>query len=350
MAETEQNKTEDPTPFKLKQARKKGMVAKSVELGFFSVLAAATLMVVFSGPRLGAQLTWALQLIFQIGVSTEQRPLETLTLAAKAFAPAMVAVATLGAMACACVAALEIVQLRGVTLSTDPLRPDFSRLNPAKGLKRVFSLRTIRETGKAVAKLAAYSIGAILIGKQSIVTLARAADDAPALVQAIYASGVRLLLVFTAMALAFSLLDQILARQEFRKQMRMSKSELKREWREREGEPQIKQKRRQLHKQFTQQTRALGDLGGADVLIVNPHHYAVGLAYDPSKVLAPLVVAKGRNRFALLLRHRAQMLSLPIVENPPLARLLYSTSATGQCISAEAFRGVAEVYLKLRLM
>lgn len=129
--------------------------------------------------------------------------------------------------------------------------------------------------------------------------------------------------------------------------MRMSRSEVKREARDREGEPRFKQKRRELHAQMRQQSQGLASLGGADLLIVNPEHFAVALVYRQGEMEAPEVRAKGRNQFAQLLKRKARLLGMTIVADPPLARALYRGSRQGAAIAPEHFRAVAGHYSKI---
>jgi flagellar biosynthetic protein FlhB len=151
--------------------------------------------------------------------------------------------------------------------------------------------------------------------------------------------------LYIALGFIFAMIDQVIVRAEFKKQMKMSRSELKREVKDREGEPRIKQKRKELHKEFSKQTGSLGDLPGSDVLIVNPQHFAVALRYDAETMDAPIVSAKGRNRFALMLKTKAARLGIPILANPPLARALYRTSDPGQPIPPQHFKSVADSYV-----
>ena len=157
----------------------------------------------------------------------------------------------------------------------------------------------------------------------------------------------RLLFLYMVLALFFSALDQIIVRKEYTKQMRMSKSELQREHKDREGEPRLKQKRKQLHSEFIKQTESLGQLAGSDMLIVNPQHYAVALSYQEDKMSGPQVTTKGRNRFALMLKEKARNTGIPIFENPPLARHLFFKTKQGHEIPSESFKEVADLYISI---
>ena len=347
MAETEQNKTEEPTPFKLKRAREKGQTARGMDLGFFAVLVGLALYALTAGGQLFRMLADTMQQTFVATRSVGGSSGSLLTALASTPGKALEAVGLFALTIVLTVLLFEIIQLRGITVSTQPLKPDFGRLNPAKGLKRLFSLRMLKETLKNIAKLAAYGCAAFLIVQKAFVDLEPSINDTLSLMQAIQTTVMRLLFVFVLLALIFAAIDQVIVRREFLKQMRMSRSELTREVKDREGEPRIKRRRKQLHAEFAKQTKALGNLKGSDLLIVNPDHFAVALAYDSRSMNAPKVTAKGRNNFALLLKSRARHLSIPIFELPLLARALYRKCDAGAEVPQEEYRAVVDIYLNL---
>ena len=347
MAETEQNKTEEATPFKLKKAREKGTVARGVDLGFFSTLAAFMVFFLLAGANLARDATAMMQRLLRTAMTGAAEPVQAPHLIAAAFLPAVQSLALLAATIAVVVVVFEIVQIRGIVFTLQPLKPDFSRLDPAKGLKRLFSMRLLKETAKNVVKMTAYGTATYFVARYIAELYGRTIVDGVSLADALRGGTLRLLAVFTLIALAFVVIDQIISRREFMKQMRMSRSELTRELRDREGEPRIKQKRKQLHAEFAKQTKSLGDLSGSDMLIVNPEHYAVALRYDAARMSAPQVAAKGKNHFALHLRRQAALLSIPIFEHPQLARSLYRGLEKGDEVKAQDYRAVADLYLKL---
>ncbi|HEV7690380.1 MAG TPA: EscU/YscU/HrcU family type III secretion system export apparatus switch protein [Hyphomonadaceae bacterium] len=347
MAETEQNKTEEPTPFKLKRAREKGQVARGTDLGFFAVLAGLSIYTLVVGAQLLGVLADAMRQILVTVGSSDSDPRNIMMALSAAPGRMFEAVALFAITIVLSVLLFEIIQVRGIAISAHPLKPDFSRLNPAKGLKRVFSMRMLKDTLKNVAKLAVYACTAFLIIQEGFHQAEPGVQDATSLVEALRASGTKLLFVFVLIALVFAAIDQVIVRREFLKQMRMSRSELTREIKDREGEPRIKRRRKQLHAEFAKQTKALGNLKGSDLLIVNPEHFAIALAYDSSTMSAPQVTAKGRNNFALLLKARARLLSIPIFELPLLARALYRKCDVGSEVPQDEYRAVVDIYLNI---
>lgn len=348
MAEQEQNRSEEATPHKLKKAREKGQVARGMDLGFVGSLTSLAAVAMFAGPGFMAKLAELMRLSFTSGVDRTEQPSEVLATVAAFYWPAFQPLLVLGLALMALLVLLEIVQLRGFMFTTAPLKPDFTRLNPAQGLKRVFSMRMLKETLKSIVKLLVYSGLAWLLVTGAVETFGDSLSDAAMLGKAMTGAAARLLFAFLGAAFLFMVIDQVIARGEFRKQMRMSRREVTRESREHEGEPRFKQKRRQLHQEMRQQAEGLGRLDGSDLIVTNPEHYAVALSYRPGETDAPVVRAKGRNHFAQLMKRKARLLGLPIVADPLLARALFRDCRAEQAIPPQHFHGVARHYARLR--
>src|SRR6185437_11292090 len=162
----------------------------------------------------------------------------------------------------------EIVQT-GLVFSFSPLAPDFSKLSPANGFKRVFSLRQFIETGKNVAKLCLYSGLAILTILDAQRLAMPAISDAGGLADALGHMGLRLLVLFAGSAVIIAAIDQLIARQDFLRRMRMSRQDIRQETRDREGDPRFKQRRRQIHREYAKLSKSLRNIRSADVLITN---------------------------------------------------------------------------------
>ena len=350
MAESgeEQNKSEEATPFKLENARKKGMVARGMDLGFLSGLVGLAIASEIAGAELLDKLALATRRSFSLVIpmaSDAHYVNAVLGQEAVAMASAMVMPMLVLVLLAVTV---EIIQLRGLVFSATPLKPDFSRLNPAKGLKRLFSARLLKELAKNIVKFLVYGIAAFLFIRHTANELAMRASDGRQLARVLVEAAGQLLLLFIILAAAMALLDQLLARREFARQMRMSPRDVTREMRDREGEPRQKQKRKQILAEILKQASASSNVKGADVLIVNPTHYAVALRYRPEETAAPLVQARGRNAYAKRMRDIAQREGIAIVRNPRLARALYNEGRIGQPIGHANFVAVADIYIMLR--
>lgn len=342
----EADKSEEATPFKLAKAREKGSVARGIDLSFFAGAAALAGFLGIAGPALAQRLAQAMREALIGGMSHAADPIGAATLAGATMRPLVQPVAVLGGTIVAVVLLLEIVQLRGLSFSAHPLKPDFTRINPAKGLKRLFSLRMLKEAAKSLVKLVVYAAVAWLVVRGAV-RAAYAVDDAGSLASALHAASMRLLWWFVGLALAIAALDQLIARKAFAKQMRMSRREVTREAKEREGEPRLKRKRKQLHAEFAKNSAGLGALPGSDMLIVNPEHVAVALGYDRAAAAAPIVRAKARDLHAQTLKRQARRLGVPVIENPPLARALWADSEQGEPIGPQHYHAVAELYFRL---
>lgn len=344
----ELDKNEAATPFKLDQARRKGMVARGTDLGFLSSLLALAVAAQMFGAELIERLGLTLRRSFAAAIPMAQEPgriaaalgAEARDIAAMLVLPAIVLIFV-------CVV-VEIIQIRGIVFSATPLKPDFSRINPAKGLKRLFSLRMLKELAKNLFKFAVYVGGAFLLIRSTFDTAALNASDGRRLAAEMASAAGRLLILFVILAALMALVDQLLSRREFARQMRMSRRDVTREVRDREGEPRQKQKRKQILAEILKQAAAAANVKGADFLIVNPTHYAVALRYRPEDGDAPIVQARGRNAYAHQMRRAAQREGVVIIRNPRLARALFHEGAVGRPIGQRHFVAVADIYLMLR--
>lgn len=344
----EQNRSEAPTPFKLRRARERGMVARSAELGFLGGLIGLALFIGMAGYKLIGSLTQMMRRSLSVGVERAADPEQANALIGKAVWGVLEPLMLLGGTVVAVVIFLEILQLRGLIFTAKPLKPDFTRLNPATGIKKLFSVRMLKETLKTVLKTAVYVGATWWVILDSIARYGVIATEGDRLTAAMLDAGLRLIYIFIAIAVAFVILDQVLVRGEFLKQMRMSRREVSREHKDREGDPRIKAKRKQLHAEFVKQSAGTGNLPGSDLVIVNPEHFAVALRYDAERMRAPSMSAKGRNSFALALKDEAHRLGIPVVTRPPLARALYRAGTVDAEISPEHYEAVAELYIALR--
>jgi len=228
--------------------------------------------------------------------------------------------------------------------TTRTLVPNFQALNPIKGLVRIFSLRTLVEVIKGLLKLALVAYIAyrdFIASLPALPTLmeggVRAGTGfvAESAVSALQSIGIGLL--------AIGILDYGYQYWEFRRSLRMTKQEVKQEFREQEGSPELRQRQRQRARELALQRRALKDVPLADVVVTNPTHYAVALKYDAAEAPAPKVLAKGADLLAQRIREIAWEHDVPTVENRPLARALYDTVPIGQQIPPELYQAVAEV-------
>jgi flagellar biosynthetic protein FlhB len=343
----DQNRTEQATPYKLTKAREKGAVARGIDLAFLTSLAAFAAFMWLAGSSWRARLQQAATDALVSAPRLQSGANAILVASGSVLRLGGDLLIGLGFTVFATVLLFELIQT-GPVLSTQPLRPDFSRLNPANGFKRVFSIRLLIETGKNVLKLAVYGAIAILMIRYAVTAVTPAVTNADGLAAAMAGMGGRLLGFFLVAAVAFTILDQIISRQDFQKRMRMTRRDIRRELRDREGDPHLKQKRKQLHRQYIKLSTSLRNIRTADVLIVNPSHYAVALRYDPKSMTAPMIVSMATNQHALRLKRMAFIYEVVIIQDPPLARSLFQRGDLERQIPEALFRPVAEIYITMR--
>lgn len=347
MDQGELDKSEQATPFKLKKAREKGQVARGMDLGFCVALAVLLLYLWISGPGLGGDIARASRDAIVTARSVVGGQNELFALAGHVFAAALKPLLVFAGALFLTALLFELLQT-GVVFSAQPLKPDFSRLNPAKGLKRVFSKRMLVETLKNVLKFVVYAAIAWLAARRAIDDYVAHVGDAAGLAQAMFGAGLKLTAWFLLAAIGFAALDQLLVRREFGKNMRMSRREVRREHRDREGEPRQKQKRKQLHAEFVKASQSLRGVRGADVVITNPTHYAIALRYDAASMAAPLIVSRGAGDLARRIKQLAFRFNVIVVEDKKLARALFRRAALDAPVPEAFYQEVAAIYNRLR--
>lgn len=242
----------------------------------------------------------------------------------------------------AATAVVTTVAQVGLVLTAKPLKPKFSRISPKAGLKQMFSTQSLWDTGKSLLRIGLLALIAIpAFSRIASQVIDEGNLDLSKSLPALSSQVLSLVRMFAALALVLAAVDYGLARRRVGRQVRMTKEEIKQEYRNAEGDPHIKAKLKSLRRMFSQ-NRMIADAAGADVLIVNPTHFAVAIKYDKT-VGVPVVVARGRDNVALRIRESAHEANVPIVEEKPLARALYWATEVGETIPRELFEGVARV-------
>ena len=337
-------KTEKPTAKKRGEARKKGQVAKSPEVNTaFLFIAGFTGLRAFSG-----YLSRNVQEVFyyNFNLLSEIDDIFTKTFMV-AHANAMFAKVILTALPFLAIAMFvgvisNIIQI-GWLVTTKPLEPKFGNLNPLKGVKRLFSFKSVINLLKSIAKMSVLIIAIYMIISREIdnipqLAILPIAQSLGYLSNMAIDMGITIGVLFLFIALA----DVIYTRFSHTKQLKMTKQEIKDEYRQSEGDPQIKGRIRNKMMEMSMQ-RMMQDVPKADVVITNPKHYAVAILYDKEVSDAPRVVAKGVDFAARKIREKAKEHNVHIVEDRQLARTLYATVDIGQVIPPELYQAVAEI-------
>ena len=341
-------KTEEPTAKKLEDARKEGQVAKSKEIGnAFGLLAMFILLKVYVG-SLGGNMVDCFSGIYnqipdaitmyggKIPVAALLVLLHTVILKMLLMLAPVFLIGVVVAVVC------DVVQVKWKPTSK-PLQPKFSKLNPISGFKRIFSANALIELLKSIAKIGiiCYVVYSYMKDKIAGVFLLydMSLDQAISLVgETAIDVGIRISAVY--MVIAF--LDYAYQKHKFKEDMKMTKQEVKDEYKNQEGDPQVKGKQKQRMQEASRR-RMMQQLPEADVVITNPTHYAVAIKYDPDKYDAPYVIAKGEDFLAQKIKEIARENDVEIVENKPLARMLYANVDIGGLIPPELYQSVAEV-------
>jgi len=343
------DKTEQPTPKKLRDARKQGQVWKSKEatstlvLLVWLVLGGAT--VALAGARLQALLGAALQGLQGDFVTALRNigwlAVQTLLLLT---AMALVPVMLVGVLA-------EFLQV-GPVLAWSRLKPSLDKLNPAEGLKRMFSMDNLVEVLKSLGKTAILlAIGCVVL-RGSLPRLASLAGASPSVIaplleQSLWQLTARVVGTALAVFAGVAVLDAAWQRHSFMKKMRMSRRDIRDEHKQNEGDPYVKQQRKQVHQEWSQRNAAQA-ARQADVLVVNPTHVAIALDYDHQNHGVPTISAKGEDEVARAMREAAEEAGVPIVRNVALARELLASVEVGATVPRHLFDIVAEVILWAR--
>jgi flagellar biosynthetic protein FlhB len=342
VADVAQERTERPTQRRLEEARRHGQLPRSRDLTSAAVVLIAGAGLRFLGAHMGARLYDLMQ--SSLTLTRPQLLDENLLL------PSLAATATKALVTCAPVLGLTVLAallaplaLGGWNLSFEALAPDFTRLSPVGGFGRIFSLRSLVELAKALAKFVVVAtVAVIFLWKNSSELMTLGAEPARvAIAHAAALSGSALLALAAALGL-IAAADVPWQVWQHNQRMRMSRQELRDEHRESEGSPEIKGRVRRAQQEVAKR-RMMQELPKADVVVVNPTHFAVALRYDEKRMRAPIVVAKGADEVAQRIREVAAEHRVAIFEAPPLARALFRSVPIGAEIPTTLYVAVAQV-------
>jgi flagellar biosynthetic protein FlhB len=337
----DEEKTEEPTSRKIEKAREEGNVPKSMEMAGFIVLFLALLVLFFYVKYIVFYFEDFFKYFYSfIGVEITKNLVFNLLIKGAFYFfvlmfPIFLVVVIAGIVA-------NISQF-GFLFTTKVLIPKFEKLNPIKGLKNLFSIKKLVEGIKTTLKV----FIAFFVGFEIFLSFF---NEMPKLELMGFFNQIRwiekkiflIVLSMLAVFFVFAVIDLIYQRHSYKKSLRMSKQEIKDEYKQTEGNPEIKAKIRQLQREMAKK-RMMAEVPKADVVITNPTHYAVALRYDKTKDEAPRVVAKGVDHVAVKIKEIAREAGVMIVENPPLARELYRLVEIDEIIPPKLYKAVAEI-------
>lgn len=338
----EAQQTEEPTQRKLEQAHEQGDVVQSAEVSTFVVLAAGALSLAMFGHSAAENFARHFTIFLQQPDSFEVDPATMMSLMQSVGLGMAVILAPIVGLLMAMALGSHLIQHRFV-FTTERLKFDFSKLNPMNGLKRMFGFDGLMNLVKGLTKI-------LIIGTVTWMVLwpERGRLDGLLGQSPLALCSIMIALLMKVLMAALSVLaviaggDYLVQRFRFNKRHRMSKQEIKEEFRQAEGDPAIKAKIRQIRTERAKR-RMMAQVPEATVVIMNPTHFAVALKYELGKMAAPVCVAKGMDAVALRIREVAEEHDVPVIENPPLARALYASVEIDEIVPAEHYKAVAQV-------
>ncbi len=341
--ESFQERTEQATPKRREEARKKGQVPKSRELASVAVLLSALFTLYWGSrffmSRMDGMLAYYLENLYSHNITlTTMRSMGLLGIAqmASIMAPLFLVITVVAVVS-------NFLQV-GPLLTLEPLMPEFSRISPLQGVKRLFSMQALMEFIKSLFKLIVVCwivYSTVSKGMNRIVPLL---DMTPYQIASYI--GIVSYEIFWKSCLAMillSILDYMFQRYDHEKNLKMTKQEVKEEFKQTEGDPQVKSRIRSIQREMARK-RMMQEVPEADVVITNPTHLAVALKYEPRQMEAPMVVAKGAGPVAKKIRKIAREHSVPVIENKPVAQGIYKLVDIGQVIPENLFKAVAEIF------
>jgi len=342
MSESSEEKTEEPTSRRLQKAREEGQVARSQELPAAAVTIAALAMILITGNMLISKLAEA----FSSGFNFDRKLVHSSNLLPAIFAQELLDSFLLIAPLLLLTAAVAIASsgaTGGFLFELGSVSPKFSKLNPLNGIKRMFGMKAAVELGKALLKFTLVSGVVAWVLVDNVGTLNKIGRMA--LEPGLSIAGdllTRSALIMACALAVIALIDVPFQRWQFNKQMRMTKQEIKDEMKDMEGRPEIKAQIRRRQREMSN-ARMMDSVKNADVVITNPEHFAVALAYDPNGDSAPILLAKGADAVAARIREEAKKHGVEIFQAAPLARALYFTTEVNHQVPEDLYYAVAQV-------
>lgn len=337
-----QEKTEKATPKKRQESRKKGQVAKSADINAAFVLFVSVMFLAFMGGWMGERLmhlfTHSLdkKLLYDVTETSIPKLFWELSIeVAIILAPVMIAAMAAGVIG-------NYLQV-GFLLSTEAIQMKLERINPLSGFKRIYSVRALVELSKSLLKI--LLIGGVtffILWMERDVYLRMSLVSIDASLPVFGGLAIKMGFAASLVLLFLAFLDYMYQKYDFEKNIRMSKQDIKDEYKKSEGDPKIKGKIKEKQRQMAMR-RMMQEVPKADVIITNPTHYAICLKYDDTGMEAPVVVAKGVDLIAQRIKEIGREHDVVTVENKPLARTLYSRVDIGQVIPEDLFKAVAEI-------
>ncbi len=334
-------KTEEPSAKKLEDAKKEGNVPRSQDTSAFITLIVAVVVVYFATSFLTSRIEH-LYRYYSAFIGIEITPRTAYEIGLNTLRELVLMVIPIAAVV-ALAGVLASVAQFGFVFTTKPLTPDLKKIDPIKGLGKLFSMKKLIEAIKITAKVAIVFAVAFYFLLQDI-------DELPTVIHFslehqigwLVEKILMLVAIMLMVLFVLAMVDLMIVRMQYFKDLRMSKQEVKDEYKQMEGDPQVKARIKKIQMEMAQK-RMMAEIPTADVIITNPTHYAVALRYDKARENAPRVIAKGIDNMALKIKEIGREHAIQIIENPPLARELYAKCDLDEIIPENFYQAVAEV-------
>jgi len=336
------SKTEKPTPRKLHKAREKGQIARSREIPMIATLLAMLLMLYYFGSNIVQGLEREIHHHLRFNVQQEL----TIVVVATIFKDIAFRIGMLMVPIFLAIAAISVASNAaqgGLAVSSESLRPKFNKLNPIQGVKKIFSKNGLVNLAKSLLLIIAVGIISWQVVSGYMTMYPRLIlMDVRQIFYWTTTISFKILIRVAILMIVIAIADYLFQKYQFKQQLKMSKQEVKDEYKEMEGDPTTKRRIRRIQLDMARK-RMMADVPTADVVITNPTHYAAALSYKMESMEAPKVIAKGANLVAQKIKDLAREHDIPIVENKPLAQTLYKTVKVGDYIPMDLYRTVAEI-------
>lgn len=337
-----QEKTEEATPKKKQESREKGQVARSMELPAAFILFFSFLFFIVFGGFMKERFMALISGIFENHLLMDLTEGNIRPFFIDIFFQSLIILGPLLIMAVV-IGVLGNVMQFGFLVTTEPLKMKLSNLSPIQGFKRIFSMRSVVEFVKSIIKITiiGFVVYSTLMGEiDKILTLGRVPLEE--IFSYVADITISLGLKIGGLLIIIAIIDYMYQRYDYNKNLRMSKQDIKDEYKKTEGDPFIKGKIKEKQRRMAMM-RMMQEIPKADVIITNPTHYAVAIKYDDKQMEAPTVIAKGTDYVALKIKEKGKEHGITVMENKPLARALYAQVDIGKSIPADLFQAVAEV-------
>ncbi len=337
-----QDKTEPATPKKREEARKKGQVGKSREIPSVAVLAAGVLFLYFGGRRLTAALGNLIERAFNYVPSMKAGDFNIVYFSHQYLEAYIFMILPMLATLVVVALVANLAQT-GFIWSVEPLAPKASKISPVEGAKKMFSKRALVELGKSLGKILIVGWAAFSVLQSNIGHLLQLSyQDKSQIIGFLGKASLDLITRSCYVIALLAILDYLYQKWEFEQEIKMTKQEVKEEFKQTEGDPIVKSRIRSIQREMARR-RMMEEVKKADVIITNPEHLSIALSYDAMSMEAPTVVAKGADKIAFKIRSIAKESHIPLVENKPLAQNLYKLVDIGQQIPPDFYQAAAEI-------